>query len=115
MLPYKNRLINRGDFERVYRYGNFFSFGNITLKVGKNKLNLTRIGFSVGIKFSKKAVERNRIKRQLREIVHKNLNKIKDGFDLVVMIKKIENNTISSDLLELDLLEILKKSNLIIN
>lgn len=114
MLPYKNRLIFKGDFEKVYRFGSFFSFGSIFLKINKNEVDRPRIGFSIGIKFSKKAVERNRAKRQLRAIIFKNLKNIKKGVDIVVMIKKIEKTDLTNKQMENDLLNALKKSNLIV-
>lgn len=115
MLPYKNRLLYKKDFEVVYRYGDFFSFGNVLLKVNKNQTDQTRVGFSIGIKFSKKAVERNRVKRQLRDIIYKSLRKMQKGFDVVVMIKKGERKPLNSQSLEKDLLGALEKGNLIIN
>jgi ribonuclease P protein component len=113
MLPYKNRLINKSDFEKVYRFGAFFSFNNIYLKVRENKGTETRVGFSVGIKFSKKAVERNRLKRQLRAIVGKNKENIKKGWDIVIMVKKEGKTKLDSRELEKNVIGVLKKSNLI--
>jgi ribonuclease P protein component len=113
MLPYQNRLIKRKDFEDTYRYGSFFSFGNICLKAKKNSLGKTRIGFSIGLNFSKKAVKRNKIRRQLREISRKNLNHIKKGFDLVIMIKKNRKEDFFSQELEKDLKKALEIGNLI--
>ncbi|MDR3558852.1 MAG: ribonuclease P protein component [Candidatus Pacebacteria bacterium] len=91
MLPPKNRLIKKKDFETVHRLGRFFSFGLLAAKVSRNTREETRLGFAVGIKFSKKAVQRNRIKRQLREIVRLNLEKIKPGFDVVVVVRKTQD------------------------
>lgn len=49
-----------------------------------------RIGFAVGLGVSKKAVVRNRLKRQLREIVRLLLKEetIKHGYHVLVMAKK---------------------------
>lgn len=113
MLPYKNRLISSKDFQAVYRYGRFFSFGAIFLKTKKNNVGYTRVGFSVGVNFSKKAVERNRAKRQLREGVKKNLDKIKKGLDIVIMLKKRKEGGIGSELLPDEIENAFKKGNLI--
>ena len=91
MLPIKNRLINKKDFETVHRLGRFFSFGILAIKVHANAREEIRIGFAVGLKFSKKAVERNRIKRQLREIIRRNLDKLKPGLDVVIMVGKTQS------------------------
>jgi ribonuclease P protein component len=113
MLPFKNRLVKRKDFEKIYKHGNFFYFGAIGIKALKNDLNDTRIGISIGLKYSKKAVERNKIKRQIREIAKKNLTKIKSGFDVVITIKKEEKKNINFKELELMYEKALDKAGLI--
>jgi ribonuclease P protein component len=114
MLPFRNRLVKRKDFEKIYKYGNFFCFGVIGIRTLKNELNNVRIGLSVGLKYSKKTVERNKAKRQIREIAKKNLTKIKTGFDMVVTIKKEENKKINQKELEAMYLKALEKAGLII-
>lgn len=113
MLSSKNRIKKNKDFEIIHRQGNFFSFGNVFLKIRQNKIEQTRVGISVGLKFSKKAVERNAIKRKLGEVARNNLGKIKEGFDLVLTVRKYKEKKISSHSLEKDFLEVLKKANLI--
>lgn len=44
-------------------------------------------GFIISTKISKKAVVRNRIKRIMSEVVRKNLKKIKNGYDVLFLIK----------------------------
>ncbi len=56
-------------------------------RVGKNDLEHSRFGFVVSTKISKKAVERNKIRRQLQEIIRLNLEKIKQSVDVVVIAK----------------------------
>lgn len=90
-MPAKNRLKKEKDFENVFKNGKGFKEGCLYLKVAKNDLAESRVGFIVGKNFSKKAVERNKIKRRLREIVKS--TKIKDGFDVAVVVTpKTENN-----------------------
>jgi len=45
----------------------------------------TRFGFVVGLRFSKKAVLRNKMKRQLSAAAEKHYYKIKPGYDIVVI------------------------------
>ncbi len=113
MLPRKNRLIQKKDFEVISRTGTFFSFGEVFLKIRSNNSKETKIGFSIGIKFSSKAVERNRIKRQLREIFRKNIKKIEKGWDVMVSLKKSGKKEFLMDELERDVLAVLKKAKLI--
>jgi ribonuclease P protein component len=109
MLPAKNRLVKRKDFEIVHRSGKFFSLSLLALKVCANGQAQTRVGLVVGIKFSKKAVERNRIKRQLREIVRLNLDKMKPGFDVVLIVKKTREEPDFTELTGL-VLDLLRKA-----
>jgi len=113
MLPKENRLILGKDFDLVYKNGCFFSFGNVSLKISKNNLKKTRIGFSIGVKFSPRAVDRNRAKRCLREIIRKSLIEMKTGFDVVIMLKKKKHFPIYENL-EQDLKKALIKGNLIV-
>ncbi len=110
MLTPENRLISGKDFDAVYQTGHFFSCGNISIKVRKNGLKNSRIGFSVGIKFSPKAVTRNKFRRWLREIVKEELGGLENGLDMVIMLKK---DAIVSNYKELkqDFKNILKKGN----
>jgi ribonuclease P protein component len=115
MFSRKNRLLSKKDFGIIYRSGRFFSFENISIKILENKLGYSRIGLSVGIKFYKQATERNRIKRKLREIVRKNWEKIKTGFDIVIIVKSSKNKKEESQALEKFFLSILEKGRIIIS
>lgn len=115
MLAYKNRLIKKKDFEAAYAKGRFFSEGNIALKAANNEMVETRVGFSIGMKFSKNAPARNAAKRQLREIFKKKLPNIKKGLDIVVMIKRAAGEKIVFNKLERDADAVLEKSGLIKN
>jgi len=53
-----------------------------------NGLDLSRFGFIVSTRISKKAVLRNRAKRLLREVVRALLPKMKGGFDVLFLAKK---------------------------
>lgn len=87
MLSKKYRLTKTKDFENIFKRGKFFAEEFISLKAAKNNLEISRFGFIVGKKASKKAVKRNRVKRQMREIVRLRLNKIKIGFDIIIMVR----------------------------
>jgi len=83
MLPKKNRLKKKKDFERVFKGGKSFKKGFLILRFKENDLKINRFGFVVSKKISKKAVKRNQIKRRLREVVRSNIDFYKKGFDLV--------------------------------
>lgn len=114
MLARIDRITKKEDFEAVYRRGRNFSSGAISMIVRGNSLNFTRFGVVVSIKFSKQAVERNRIKRQIREIVRKKKENIELGQDIVIIARKVNSKTIHTSLeLENAIVEIFHKAKLI--
>jgi len=102
LLPKNYRLRKNFDFRKIYKYTkNPLATKYLVLYFKKNKLNESRIGFSISKKLGK-ANERNYLKRQLREIVRKNLDNIKDGYDLIFIarqrIKELNYSDIESNL-----------------
>lgn len=86
MLPLKNRLKKKKDFESIFERGVTAKNRYFFLKIIKNDNPDSRIGFIVSKKVSKKAVERNRVKRLFREAVHLNVARMKPGYDLVFIV-----------------------------
>jgi len=84
MLTVKNRLTKERDFKKINRSGRSFFSSCFRLKYLTNNLGLNRFAIVVSTKISKKATERNRLKRQIREIIRLNQNKIKISHDVVV-------------------------------
>ena len=87
MLPKVNRLKKKKDFERVFKKGKGFGEKFLALKILRNNKGKSRIGFIVPKKHFKKAVLRNKLKRQLREQIKKRLPKIKESQDIVIITK----------------------------
>ena len=59
----------------------------LLLKYKKNNYSVSRFGFVVSTKISKKATERNLIKRRLRAIVQKERANIVPGYDIVMLTR----------------------------
>ncbi|MEM2954991.1 MAG: ribonuclease P protein component [Candidatus Nanoarchaeia archaeon] len=112
MLPKRFRLTKKKDFEKVLKSKKFFSEKFIFAKVIKNELRISRFGFIVTLKISKKATERNRIRRQLHEIIRNNLDQIKKGFDFVFIVRPEIKNKSFKEIKE-SLLNLLLKEGLI--
>ena len=74
-FPKSARLLKHRDFEKVYQEGRRYSlphFAAFYLHRGPNQLTGVRVGFTVG-RVLGGAVERNRIRRRLREAVRLSL------------------------------------------
>lgn len=89
MLLLKNRLKKGKDFNLAYKKGKSVFEEDLFIKFFRNGLTESRIGFSVGIKLSPKAVVRNKLKRQLRAVIRENMSKIKEGFDIIIIPQPI--------------------------
>jgi len=81
MLSSKHRIVEKKDFKKIFRNGRGAKESFLVLKVLPNNLGYSRFAFIVSSKVSKKAVERNRIKRRLRYIIKKRLPYVQGGVD----------------------------------
>lgn len=113
MLSRKYKLKKDNDFKKVFKNGIYQQKDFIKIKFLKNNLEINRFSFIVGLKISKKAVQRNKIKRRLEEIIRLNFKQIITGFDIIVFVDKeiLEKEYIK---IEENLIYLLKKSKLII-
>jgi len=85
MLKKENQLKKDKEFDKVFKNGRS-SFSKILgIKAVANRLEMSRFGILVSNKISQKAVERNQIKRRIREAIRLQVLKIKPGFDVVVI------------------------------
>lgn len=81
------RLCRRKDFEKIFEEGRAFRGKNIKAFVLPNSLSFSRLGIVAGKKLGR-AVERNRIRRLLRECFRLNKPLIGPGLDLVLVPRK---------------------------
>jgi len=93
MLSKQNRLKKKKDFENVSESKQQISGRFLILKFTKNGLDTTRAGFVVSKKISKRAIDRNRIKRRMRSVCKTEIVKLKKGIDVVFFAKKNIINT----------------------
>ena len=87
MLAKQHRLTKERDFKKVNASGQSFFSSLFKLKHVANNLEVSRFGIVTSAKLSKKAVVRNRIRRQVSEILRLNSNQIVSGQDVVVWVK----------------------------
>lgn len=76
------RLYRRRDFRRVFEGRSRAADGYLTVYVAPNGLDHPRLGIRVGRKFGN-AVQRNRVKRLIREAFRAEQAELEIGFDLV--------------------------------
>ena len=94
MLKKENRLTKDKEFDKVFKEGLASYDKMVGVRVLANSFQHIRIGVIVNSKVSKSSVVRNKIKRQLRDIFGKEIQKISLGFDIVVLaLPEIYNKT----------------------
>jgi len=86
MLKKTYRLKRQKEFKALFQKKQLVKEGFLILKMAPNNKKESRFGVVVSQKVSKKAVVRNKIKRQIRAIIFRNLQKIKKGYDLVFIV-----------------------------
>jgi len=74
------------EFRRIYRKGRSAVTPCMVVYCQKNRQGRSRLGVTVSIKLGK-AVTRNRVRRQLREIYRLHQNEMKPGYDVIVVAR----------------------------
>lgn len=85
MLKKIHRLTKDKDFDNIFKNGRSSYNKILGIKATASQQVDSRFGIVVSAKISKKAVERNKIKRQIREIIRARLDKIKSGYDIMII------------------------------
>lgn len=104
------RLRFNKDFQYTYKRGKSLGHSLLVMIYRKNNIKNTRIGFSISKKFGN-AVKRNKIKRQLREILTKELDNLKNGYDIIFVVRKNAQNAAFSKL-EKAVYNLIRRANL---
>lgn len=86
MLAKQSRLVKEKDFKKIFKRGKASYAKIFNIKVLANELKINRYGIVISAKVSKKSVERNKLKRQFREILKEFDKKLARGFDLVIIV-----------------------------
>lgn len=85
MLPKINRLTKDKEFDAVFKRGRSNYDKIVGVKIMANKADVNRFGILISSKVSKKAVIRNKLKRQIRDILFKENDFLKVGYDFVII------------------------------
>ena len=85
-LPRKSRLSDKNDFEMVFKQGKTVKSSFFFIKFLKNSFNYPRIAISLPIKISKKATQRNIIKRKISAAASDLIDDYKNkSLDLIIV------------------------------
>ena len=106
MLSSKYRLKKKVNFARIEIDGAMHQSKSFGMGVYNRKDgDPSQFGFVISTKISKLAVVRNKIKRIMSDVIRKNLEKIKNGHDVLFLIKpsivKIEKETLERETYEI--------------
>ncbi|MBM3253678.1 MAG: ribonuclease P protein component [Candidatus Omnitrophica bacterium] len=117
-LPKSARLKKRRDIKEVFEKGTFV--GGALLKIGilKTQFKHSRLSICIPKRTTKKSTLRNRLKRLIREIFRVNRKNIKEGLDIVVIIKDrrlnkkedLPSTSLKYDILKSEILQLLSKA-----
>lgn len=84
-FPLARHRLQRADFVRVYKLGRRAQGDSFAVVVLENGLARTRMGLSVSRKVARRAVDRNRVRRILREAFRLSLAALPQGIDVVLV------------------------------
>ena len=101
------------EFKNVFERGKFYIGKQVSIYILKNKKKFNVIGIAVSTKQCG-AVQRNRIKRLIRENYRILKNDLKQGYDIVFLwTKKGEAKEANYYIIQNDLIKAFKKANLL--
>ncbi|HEY6737092.1 MAG TPA: ribonuclease P protein component [Candidatus Saccharimonadia bacterium] len=99
MLPAPNRLRSPKDIARVYKQGVYGAGANLfSVKALATGRPASRATVVVSKKIDKRAVVRNRLRRQLVEALRAHWETVRPGYDIVITVHNDFRDTASSDL-----------------
>ena len=81
------RINKKSDFEKLFEAKKIYFSRFLIVKSVPNDLAYPRFGMIISTKVSKRAVDRNKIRRRIREIFHLHFNEIKPGVDILAIAK----------------------------
>ncbi len=114
MLPLVFRLKNEKAFNALFRKGRTISEGFLLMKYGPTDDKAVKVGFSAGLKFSKKATERNKVKRWMREACRALLARMKPGHQMMFIVNSnAKLKEMSYQMIEKSMKNMLKRAKII--
>ena len=106
-----SRLRKSSEFQRVRQQGRSITSRLLILAWAANDVEQLRIGFVISKRISKRAVDRNYLKRLLGEAIRPALPELSPGWDIVLSARK-DALTADLHLLEQDIPALLRRARL---
>ncbi len=88
MFPKNQRITKKDEFDLIYKKGQSFYLDILGARILKNNLKIRRFAIIISTKISKKAVIRNKIKRQIRSILQQEQDNFPPSVDIIIYTKK---------------------------
>jgi len=110
-LRFTTSLNKNHEFKRLYNKGKSVSSQLVVVYSRRNGRAANRLGITVSTKVGG-AVDRNRVRRRLREIYRLNEDKLLPGFDIVI-VARVRGKQASYKELEASVLSVFKRSNIV--
>lgn len=108
-FPKKNRISGEKDFQKIVSTGKTVQNSFFFVYYLKNSFQYNRFAIVISSKVASKAVERNKVRRRVSEIIRKNFPFIYSGFDMIILTRR-KTKDLNSFELEESLIEIFKKA-----
>ena len=111
----KNQIIRlKADIDNVFKAGKRYTSSCFTLLVADNGLPYSRI-IVIPVKHYGNSVQRNRIRRQVKEIWRLNQERFSQGRDFAVVVRPMHEQEVSYQEKEKTLFDLFKKSGSVLN
>ena len=110
-MRFTTSLNKNHEFKRLYNKGKSVSSQLVVVYSRRNGRAANRLGITVSTKVGG-AVDRNRVRRRLREIYRLNEDKLLPGFDIVI-VARVRGKQASYKELEASVLSVFKRSNIV--
>ena len=109
-MKFTTTLNKNHEFKRLYNKGKSAASQCVVVYCRRTGGNENRIGFTVSTKIGG-AVQRNRVRRRLKEIYRLNEARLKPGYDIVI-VARVRSRFIGYHEMESSLLNLFRKLNI---
>ncbi|MCQ2411501.1 MAG: ribonuclease P protein component [Sphaerochaetaceae bacterium] len=106
----KNQIIRfKADIDNLFKAGKRYSLSCFKLYVAENNLSYSRV-IVIPVRHYGNSVQRNLIRRQIKEIWRLNQDRISGGLDFAVVVYPTRDKTLSYEEKENTILNLFRKS-----